>query len=138
MTLGRLVYTAFETQWVTKLGDDPTPRVPQHRFFLVRMSIVNGAGEEMLTPNVFLEDDKGNSYPEVSDGTGVPQWIGYLRHIKPAESAQGNMVFDVPPAHYKLRVFDAQGEQAALIDIPLSFGSETPDVAVPEQLRRQQ
>jgi hypothetical protein len=130
ITLGHLTYTVFETQWVPRFGEDPTPRIPQHRFFLLRVSITNGGSGDVLSPNVILEDDKGEAYQELSNGEGAPQWIGYLRHIKPAESAQGNLLFDVSPGHYNLRVFDETGDKAALVNIPLSFGSETPDVPV--------
>jgi hypothetical protein len=51
--------------------------------------------------------------------------------VKAAESAQGNVVFDAPPRHYKLKVTDETGDRTALIDIPLTFGSETPDIPTP-------
>jgi hypothetical protein len=126
----------FETQWLTQLGDQANPRVPQSRFFLVRTSIVNGGGSDVVSPNLTVEDDHGHVYPELSNGDGVPQWIGYLRQIKPADSAQGNLVFDAPPAHYKLRVLDEDGNRAALIDIPLSFNAETPEPPTPGALEK--
>ena len=130
--LGHIIYTVYETQWVPQFGDGPAARIPQHRFFLVRMAAVNGSGADLIVPNVTIEDDRGNSYPELKDGDGVPQWIGYLRQVKPAESAQGNLLFDAPPGHYKLRVTDENEENSAYFDIPLSFGSEVPsEVPVP-------
>jgi hypothetical protein len=126
--LGHLVYTVFETQWLTHIGDGPDGRIPQNRFFLIRMSATNGLGADVMVPNVSIEDDSGTSYPELSDGEGVPQWIGFLRNVRPAESAQGNLVFDAPPRHYKLKLADETGERIAYIDIPLSFSAETPDI----------
>jgi hypothetical protein len=137
-TVGHIIYTVYETQWAPQFGEGPVARVPQHRFFLVRMTAVNGGSADLSVPNMTIEDDQGNSYPELSDGEGVPNWIGYLRQVKPAESAQGNLLFDAPPAHYKLRVTDEDGEHAAFVDIPLSFGAETPatpEVALPEKKR---
>ena len=131
VTLGHLIYTVFETQWLTHIGEGAKARVPQHRFFLVRISVVNGGSSEALIPNVSLQDDAGNSYTELSSGEGVPQWIGFLRNAKPADSAQGNLLFDVPPRHYKLKVTDESRERTAFIDIPLNFTSETPDVLTP-------
>ena len=132
VTVGHLVYNVFETQWLTHVGQDPAnQRVPQNRFFLVRISVVNGGASDVIAPNLTVEDDKGNSYPELNNGEGIPQWIGYLRQIKPANSVQGNIVFDVPPGNYKLRVLDEDSNRAALIDIPLSFGAEAPDVPLP-------
>jgi hypothetical protein len=67
----------------------------------------------------------------------VPQWIGYLRTVKPAESAQGNLVFDAPPAHYKLRLTDENEENPAYVDIPLSFGAEIPPPELPALEKKQ-
>lgn len=131
--VGHIIYTVFETRWETQLGQGVTARIPQSRYFLVRMTAVNSSSGDEIIPNVTVEDDRGNSYTELSNGEGVPMWMGFLRQVKPAESAQGNVLFDVPPKHYKMRVTDENGEAAALIDIPLRFDAETPYVALPEQ-----
>src|SRR6185369_1549716 len=73
IALGHLVYVVFETQWLTQIGEGADARVPQHRFFLVRLSTVNSLGTEVMVPNLVLEDDNGNTYPELSSGEGVPQ-----------------------------------------------------------------
>ena len=129
--VGSLIYTVFETQWLMQLGKGPSARVPQNRFFLVRISAANSGGSQALVPALSIEDDNGNTYPELSNGEGVPQWAEYLREVKPAEAAQGNVLFDAPPRHYKMRVKDETGERSALVDIPLSFGAETPDLPAP-------
>ncbi len=135
--VGHLAYTILETQWLTQLGEGAAARIPQNRFFLVRASIVNGGGSEVVAPTLSIENDRGTVYPELSSGDGVPRWIGYLRQIKPADSAQGNLVFDAPPGHYKLRVLDEDSNNAALIDIPLSFNPEMPDMPVPGDMKKQ-
>jgi hypothetical protein len=135
--LGHIIYTVFETQWLTQIGEGPSARIPQNRFFLVRISAVNSGGTEEIIPNIAIEDDNGNAYSELSSGDGVPQWIGFLRQVKPADSAQGNLVFDAPPRHYKLRILDENSERAALVDIPLSFGAETPEVPEPGAPKKQ-
>jgi hypothetical protein len=129
--LGKLSYAFFETQWLTQLGDGPTARVPQHRFFLIRFSATNSGSSDANIPNMTIRDDKGKEYEEVSDGSGVPQWAGYLRMAKPADTVQGNLVFDAPAAHYKLKISDENGTKFALIDIPLSYVNETPEVITP-------
>jgi hypothetical protein len=129
--LGHIIYTVYETQWLPQFGSGHTARIPQHRFFLVRMTAVNSSSADLIVPNVTIEDDKGSSYPELRDGEGVPTWIGYLRRVKPAESAQGNLLFDAPPAHYKLRIADENEENQAYFDIPLSFAVEPPPAEVP-------
>ncbi|HUI54888.1 MAG TPA: DUF4352 domain-containing protein [Bryobacteraceae bacterium] len=129
--LGHLIYTVFETQWLPVIGTGLGARVPQNRFFLVRMTIVNAGSEELLAPNLSIEDDQHNSYDELSNGDGVPQYLGYLRRLKPAESLAGNIVFDAPPKHFKLKVTDENGDQSAYVDIPLNFTAETPEVPIP-------
>lgn len=129
--LGALIYNVFETQWLTQIGTGESARIPQNRFFLVRVSITNSGTSRVVAPNLTIEGLSGGSFPELSDGDGVPQWIGYLRQIDPADSTQGNVVFDAPPKEYRLRISDEDGRRAALIDIPLSFGAETTDVPTP-------
>lgn len=128
VTVGHIVYTVFETQWLTHIGAGADARVPQHRFFLVRLSALNSLSTDIVVPNFTLEDDNGKTYPELSSGEGVPQYIGYLRTVKGTDTVDGNAVFDAPPRHYKMKVFDETSDKAAYIDIPLSFVSETPDV----------
>jgi hypothetical protein len=134
--LGHLIYTVFETQWLPQIGQGASARVPQHRFFAVRLSVVNSGGSESPVPNMAIEDDNGTTYTELTNGEGVPQWVGFLRQLKPADSLQGMVVFDAPPAHYKLRLSDENLEHAALVDIPLSFAAETPEVPIPVDAKR--
>ena len=135
--LGRLSYTVFETQWLTHLGESAASRVPQHRFFLVRFSVVNGGSSEATVANTTIVNDKGEVFEELSSGEGVPQWAGYLRVLKPADTLQGHMVFDAPPGHYKIKVADEEGTRFALIDLPLTFGAETPEVVAPGEKKKQ-
>ncbi len=130
--LGRLSYTVFETQWLTHLGDGPGARTPQNRFFLVRFSATNSGSEDATILNFTVTDDKGTVYDELPNGEGVPQWAGYLRVAKPADTIQGNVLFDAPAAHYKLKIADDSGTRFALIDLPLTFSNETPDVVPPQ------
>ena len=124
--VGHLIYTVFETQWLPQLGSGDTARMPKNRFLLVRLSVVNSGSEELDVPNVSLKDDQGNAVEEMSDGEGVAQWVGYVRKIRPADSLSGNIVFDAEPKHYTLRLTDENGENAAIVDMPLTFSAEAP------------
>src|ERR1035437_10698169 len=62
-SVGHIVYVIFETQWLTHIGAGPDARVPQNRFFLVRMSALNSLSTDIIVPNLSLEDDNGNTYP---------------------------------------------------------------------------
>lgn len=125
-TVGRLIYTVFETQWLTQAGAPPDLRIPQNRFFLVRLSVANSGNADLIPPAMTVEDDHGNTFKELENGDGIPQWVGVLRSVHPAEALSGNVVFDCPPGHYRLRVADEDGQDLALIDIPLSFSTESP------------
>jgi hypothetical protein len=129
--VGHLIYTVFETEWLPQIGAGDTARVPKNRFFLVRLSAVNSASEDLDIPNVSLVDDHGDTVEELQDGDQVPQWIGFVRKAKPADSIAGNVVFDAAPKHYRLRVSDENDEKAAMIDIPLNFNADMPPVPPP-------
>ncbi|HUE20427.1 MAG TPA: DUF4352 domain-containing protein [Bryobacteraceae bacterium] len=131
VTVGSLVYNVFEDQWQAQLGQGADTRVPKDRFFLVRLSVVNGGSADLMVPALTLVDDAGQTYPEISNGDQVPEWTGYLRRVKPAETLQGNVVFDVPPKHYRLRASDETSQETRDIDIPLNFVPDTP--AIPTQ-----
>ncbi len=128
VTAGSLVYNVFEDQWKAKLGDGPDARVPKDRFFLIRLSVVNGGAADLMVPALTLVDDSGQTYSELPDGDKVPQWAGFLRRVKPADTLQGYVVFDVAPKHYILRVADENSQKTKSIDIPLTFTSDTPDM----------
>lgn len=125
--LGRLVYTVLETRWLPQIGEGPTARVPKNRFFLMRISVASTGKGDLLVPNLSIEDDRGNAYPELTDGEGVSQFLGVL-HAVTAEATSGNTLFDAPPSHHKLRLSDEDGQHTALVDIPLSFGPEVPEI----------
>jgi hypothetical protein len=131
VSIGHMIYTVFERQWMTQVGEGVDARVPQNRFYLVRISAVNSGGANAIIPTISLVDDAGGSYSEIENGDGIPDFIGALREVAPAESLQGNLVFDVQPKHYKLKLTDEDGKQSALVDIPLSFDSDTPEVTTP-------
>ncbi len=128
---GSLRYTVFENQWLPQLGSGDNARVPTNRFFLVRLSVVNSGSEELMVPNLTLTDDQGNIVEELSNGEGVTQWVGYLRKVRPADSISGNIIFDAAPKHYSLHITDENGENPAIVDLPLSFNAETPAMPVP-------
>jgi hypothetical protein len=129
--MGHLIYTAFERQWMPQIGTGLDARIPQNRFYLLRISVLNSGGADAIVPTISLVDDSGASFPEIENGDGVPDFIGSLRQVAPAATVQGNLVFDVLPKHYKLKVSDEDGKQAALVDLPLSFEPDAPDVTTP-------
>jgi hypothetical protein len=130
--LGPLIYIAFDSQWLTHAGDGASARIPDQRFFVVRLSATNSGSAAVEVPPLTISDQDGKEYTELTNGDQVPQWIGMLRSLKPAESLQGNIVFDCPPRRYKLKISDPEGRRTALIDIPLTFGSESVDIPSPE------
>ena len=131
INLGHIVYQVFEMQWKPVLGEGPDVRIPQNRFFILRFSATNSGGANEIVPNMSLEDSAGNSYPELKDGSKVPLWAGYLREVAPADSVQGSVAFDVEPRSYKLRLWDENHLNSALIDLPLQF--EDQNKGIPTQ-----
>ena len=132
VTAGPLVYNVFDDQWKTQFGQGADARIPKDRFFLVHLSVVNGGAADVMVPTMNLVDDSGQAYGELSDGDGVPEWIGYLRRVQPAGTLQGNVVFDVPPKHYHLRLSEESGNATREVDLPLNFTPDKPDVPAPQ------
>jgi hypothetical protein len=129
--LGHLIYAVFDLQWKPQIGTGVDARIPQNRFYEIRISVVNSGGAPCSIPNVSLVDDSGASYPEIEKGDGIQDFLGALHQVAPAESVQGYLVFDVQPKHYKLKLSDDEVKQFAMVDLPLSFEPETPDVTTP-------
>jgi hypothetical protein len=119
---GPLVYTAFDTRWYLTLCPQSNPRIPNNRFLIVNLDVANGGATDANIPTLALVDDSGQTINELTDGTAVPEWIGIARKILPVAEQKGNVAFDAPPRHYKLKVTDETDQIQAYIDLPLNFG----------------
>ena len=127
--LGQLVFTVLDAEWKSQIDDTAAPKYPAHRFLVVRLTVTNSGATETTIPHLSLQDAKGKTYPEFAEAGGVPEWLGVLRQIRPVETQQGRIVFDVPISAYQLRVTDdveRAEEKYALVDIPLRIEAETP------------
>jgi len=135
VTIGHLTYVGVETQWYPEFGEGPGARVPRNQFLLVRLSVSNGGSAQAAVPNLSVEDSDGHRFPELTNGDGVPDWIGAVRTLAPADSLAGNAVFDVPAGHYRLHILDEEGQHEARIDLPFNFSTapeEDPDQELPK------
>lgn len=125
VTVGHLIFSVIDTQILTQLGDDPaTARTPQNRFYVMTISVSNSSTDDLAIPGLTLVDDSGKEYPELADGTNVPRWLGIVRKVGGAQTEQGNIVFDAPAGHYRLRFTDETDEKQIYADIPLNFVHE--------------
>ncbi|MDQ1470593.1 MAG: hypothetical protein QOJ99_2073 [Bryobacterales bacterium] len=135
----KLTYAVIDSQIHPRLGDDPnSPRIPENRFYAVQVAISNGASTEATVPSMTLIDDSGKTYNELADGSGLHHWLGVVRRVAPAQTERGEVLFDAPAAHYRLKLTDDSDKDDVYIDLPLSFvheqmGSEagTPDLTNP-------
>ena len=103
---GAMFYSVMEADWHDQLGSGSSARVPQGKFCVIRLTITNSGNRETIVPLLHLENEKGESFLELSDAEGVEEWMGPLRPLNPAETLQGRILFDVKPANYLLRVTD--------------------------------
>jgi len=127
-TVGPLTYNVIETGWRSQLGSEFKMRFPEQRFLLVTLSVTNGGGKEVSVPLFTLEDQKGQTYPELDNGEGVENWFGLLRTLSAAQTLQGRLVFDVPLGSYRLRITDGGDpglEKVAYIELPLRMDTDT-------------
>jgi hypothetical protein len=122
VTIGPLTYNVIETKWPSQLGDELRMRSPERRFFVVSISVTNGGGRPVDLPALSVEGSNGELYKESENGEGVLNWIGMLREIRPAQTMQGRILFDVPLGSYRLRLPDGGEpgtEKFAWVQIPL-------------------
>jgi hypothetical protein len=128
ITDGPVAYNVVQTAWKTQFGDVFSNRTPQNRFLLIMLSATKGGGKEISLPFFTLEGPKGKEYKEVETGDGVDNWFGLLRTLNPAETRQGNLVFDVPLTSYRLRLTDGGEpgtEKMVWVEIPLRLDTDT-------------
>jgi hypothetical protein len=123
--VGPLTYNVVDSRILPRLGDNPaTARLPQNRFYLVQVSITNAGNSDAAIPAMTLVDDKGQTWNELTDGSGVSNWLGIVRRVKPQQSVQGAVIFDAPAQHYRLRLTDDSEDAEIFIDMPLTFVHE--------------
>ncbi len=119
--LGMLAYTATETEWLDQLGEGAEARLPKNRFLAVRLTVTNGGVRRAAIPGTELVDAKGTVHAEIGDASGLPEWLGVLRVVDPAQTEHGRVLFDVPTGSYRLRVTDdadVAQQRTALIELP--------------------
>lgn len=126
--VGPLIYNILDTEWRTQLGEGAEARSPRNRFLLVQLSVTNSGIKESHIPPIVLEDSRGKTWPEETQGEGVTNWLGLLRKLAPAQTEQGRVLFDVPTGAYRLRVTDDSPEpgteKTAFVDLPLRLEPE--------------
>lgn len=125
--VGKLIYNVTHLEWKSSLGEESSLRAPTNRFLVLTATITNAGTEPASVPMLSLYDAKGAPHRELDDGDGVTGWLGLLRLIKPIETVQGSMLFDVPLASYKLQITDgAEPEQEviAYVNVPLQLESD--------------
>ncbi len=121
--VGPLSYTVQATEWRDSLDGENGQRVPTNRFLLVTLAVTNKSAGEVNIPLLTLVDSRGKEYAELDKGDGVPQWLGLLRSVAPSHVDSGNLLFDVPPGGYKLRISgggDIEHESTALVNLPFN------------------
>jgi hypothetical protein len=129
---GPFIYVVVESVWRNELGEGYQNRAPKNRFLTLTLSVTNTGGSEGSVPMLALEGADGQLYQELTDGSGVASWLGILRSIKPAETLQGRIIFDVPLGAYRLRLPDGADsgyEKYSWVTIPLNL--DTNEVQAP-------
>src|SRR5262245_25493206 len=130
---GPLVYNVFEADWRAKLGEAGEARLPAQRFLIIHLSVTNSSSESLSMPALTLVDDAGHAFTESMNGQNVESWFGLSRKLKPVETLEGRILFDVEPKSYKLKLDDDTNTgPVSMVEMPLRFDVEAP--AVPSAL----
>src|SRR6185437_13425096 len=128
--VGHLTYAIVDSQIVPQLGDSLSPRIPKERFVILQIAVTNSSNVDNPIPAVELVGDDGKEYTELSDGAGVANWLGMVRHVEAGQTERGTVAFDAPAAHYKVRFTDESTNNEIMADLPLSFAHENLDDAL--------
>lgn len=122
-----MIYTVIEASWKQEMGDGPDRLLPKHRFYVIRLSAMNGGTNEASVPSLKLVSPSGEMLDETPEVRDLPQWLGLIRTVKPAETLEGSVVFDVEPRVYDLRIADPyEDSEMALVKLPLRFDTQAP------------
>lgn len=134
VAIGPFTYVVVENSWRNQLGAGFEIRSPQNRFLELTVSITNGGSSDATVPMLSIEASDGKLYQELSDGSGVTNWLGVIRTVGPAQTIQGHIVFDVPLSTFRLRLPDGGEsgyEKYAWVDIPLRIDADQVQVPLP-------
>lgn len=119
--VGSLTYSVVDTAYMPLLGDDPAnQRTPRNRFVVVDVSVTNTGNTDTNIPPMTLVDDSGQTYPELGDGAGIPRWLGVVRNVGSVQTEAGQVLFDAPAKHYRLRLTEDLDDDVS-IDIPFTL-----------------
>jgi hypothetical protein len=111
--------------WRTRIGEGPDAKTAIHSFLVLQVGVFNRSPSDLAIPAMTLLDEDGQAHSEVPGVTADPRWLGLSHKARANEITHGNVIFDVPPGHYRLRVTDESGfDKFALIDIPLRIQTD--------------
>ncbi len=134
IAIGPFTYVVVENSWRNQLGEGFQVRSPQNRYLELSLSITNGGASEVSVPMLSIEASDGKLYQELSDGSGITNWLGVIRTIGPAQTIQGRILFDVPLSTFRLRLPDGGEsgyEKYAWVEIPLRIDADQVQVPLP-------
>jgi hypothetical protein len=137
--VGGLTYNVIESEWKSQLGEFPQIHTPTRNFLLIRVSITNSSGVIRTMPSLTVENSNGDSFTEEASGLGVPNWLGLLRRLPPAQTEEGWVLFDVPTNSYRLRLSDTTdaGEEIVThVAIPLKLEQQQGTPSMQPEIQR--
>jgi hypothetical protein len=121
---GPLTYTVLEAHSRPALSDTALGNPPQNRYLFVKVSITNSGNRATPVPAFELVGNQ-QTYHEVTEGLqDVPDALGVLRSVQPAQTEQGSVIFDAPVGAYKFAISDGGepgSEKYAHVDIPVQL-----------------
>jgi hypothetical protein len=124
---GTLIYTILDAEWKAQAGGGESAKTPKQRFLIVRLAVTNSGAENVALPSLTLLDDKGREYYELVGEVDVERPLGLIRNLKPADTLEGTIVFDVEPKSYKLKLDGGAGsDRIAMVEMPLRFDEAKP------------
>lgn len=119
--VGPLIYNVVEANWRPQISAGGSSRVPAHRFLVIHLTVTNSGAEELTAPALTVVDQTKKTFEESMDGQGIANWLGMIRKMKPGDTLDGSILFDVDPKSYKLKLDDGSGGAQSMVELPLQF-----------------
>jgi hypothetical protein len=96
--------------------------------------VVNSGAEKRPVSSSKLVDSTTVVYNESTEAQDVDHWLGMVGNLKPGDTLEDNILFDLEPKSYKLKLDDgSKSGRVLMIELPLAFEANKPLIPGPRE-----
>ncbi len=117
--VGYWTYRVNSAEWVPGIANGLTYEQPDAAFLVINLSARNEDRSESVLPPVKLIDASGREFSQSSAGALSDGFFSPLKSLNPGVGSRANVVFDVPPGQYRIRLSGGHlSRDSALVLLP--------------------